>query len=828
MKPILTLHLNNYQRSRLALACIAALIATWMNAEASAQTYEATILNKEGIFSPASTIHDFDKDGDLDVVILNRTSGSVAVGEWLENDGAGKFLRREIFQGLVVPADFDAGDMDQDGDIDYVIADKSELVWFERQDNGAFLKHSIEDSIEITQAAVGDMNGDGDLDIISVGSSSREVKLYDNDGFQNFAGAVINITPATSIAVETEDLDGDADLDVVIGGAKPRVLFNNGLAVFDSTLGLFETLVFPGGNLAISDLNNDGKKDILMIGAGLRFYDANKGFQATIIDQDGTDFGGDIIVADFDGNGLKDIVRQHLNNDYLAILYQDANLVFRKVFLDRAWQTSAASKMSSGDLDGDGDLDLVFPENSSVDKDLAWFENIGGALYRHSFYGILREAQIPKIGDLDGDGDLDIALTATEDRNLIWHENRGGEGYVEWIVRDGMNAPYDLELADINGDGRLDIVATDRDENSLYWYRNDLPRWEQFLVSDSLNEPLGCAVGDLNSDAKMDILASSSSDSTVLIYVNDGAGNFSGRILDHALPNPREIETADLDKDGDFDVVAVSSAKEASVVVYMNNDNLSFTKRILFSEAHGYDLEIGDWNGDGMPDLVASFFVVSGGSNLDVALFRNDGVGGFSFSPLLERSEFSLAIKLADVDNDGDLDLLYARPSSRGQIFLNDNGRLGTAIVLTEPGTDNITGFDAGDLNHDGVLDIVSAQPQKGNLVLYTGSLPSGIEETHDAVNPSGFFLSQNFPNPFNPRTIIQYRLSAPTHVELKIYNHAGQEIETLIDQVQGKGEYKIAWSGANSEGEQVASGVYLYRLQAGSFVRIRKMILLR
>ncbi len=89
---------------------------------------------------------------------------------------------------------------------------------------------------------------------------------------------------------------------------------------------------------------------------------------------------------------------------------------------------------------------------------------------------------------------------------------------------------------------------------------------------------------------------------------------------------------------------------------------------------------------------------------------------------------------------------------------------------------------------------------------------------------PSGFVLSQNFPNPFNPTTRIPYSLSDKERVTLKVYDTAGREISTLVDRVEPAGEYA-----AEFDASRLASGVYLYRLQIGNrVVDTKKAVLLR
>jgi len=93
-------------------------------------------------------------------------------------------------------------------------------------------------------------------------------------------------------------------------------------------------------------------------------------------------------------------------------------------------------------------------------------------------------------------------------------------------------------------------------------------------------------------------------------------------------------------------------------------------------------------------------------------------------------------------------------------------------------------------------------------------------------VQPLQFQLEQNHPNPFNPATTIHYTLSEATHVRLTIYNVLGQPVRELINSGRGAGVYSVNWDGRDSFGKEVTSGVYLYRLKAGSNVSVRKMIL--
>jgi hypothetical protein len=93
---------------------------------------------------------------------------------------------------------------------------------------------------------------------------------------------------------------------------------------------------------------------------------------------------------------------------------------------------------------------------------------------------------------------------------------------------------------------------------------------------------------------------------------------------------------------------------------------------------------------------------------------------------------------------------------------------------------------------------------------------------------PKAFVLKQNFPNPFNPTTVIQYALPEASNVRLEIYNTLGQVVRTLVAEEQEAGAYRITWDSRNEYGQEMATGVYIYRLVAGEFDTTKRMLLIK
>ena len=104
----------------------------------------------------------------------------------------------------------------------------------------------------------------------------------------------------------------------------------------------------------------------------------------------------------------------------------------------------------------------------------------------------------------------------------------------------------------------------------------------------------------------------------------------------------------------------------------------------------------------------------------------------------------------------------------------------------------------------------------------------TGIDDNSGERVVLDFALNANYPNPFNPSTVISYQLPKTSHVELSIYNRLGTKVSTIVQQSQPAGAHKIEWNGRDSNGRQLVSGVYFYRLTAGTFTQVRKMLLMK
>ncbi len=202
-----------------------------------------------------------------------------------------------------------------------------------------------------------------------------------------------------------------------------------------------------------------------------------------------------------------------------------------------------------------------------------------------------------------------------------------------------------------------------------------------------------------------------------------------------------------------------------------------------------------------------------------------------TFSPMESQQAPTFDLVVADFDFGGS-SLGFQQVLQSFNIYrsTSPNAR-NTGTIRANVGA-NTTTFTDSDLPAGTFFYQVTAVYDQGESIPSNEAslLVTSVESTPGNI-PDGFGLSQNYPNPFNPETNISYTIpqgNAPTQVTLAIYDLSGKKIHTLVNERQASGSYQIRWDGRNDAGHTVASGLYVYRLQAGEFGESRKMVLLK
>ncbi len=430
------------------------------------------------------------------------------------------------------------------------------------------------------------------------------------------------------------------------------------------------------------------------------------------------------------------------------------------------------------DINGDGHREIVANVNNtsiicvSHTGELLWSAPSGGVLVGN-----------PIIANVNGSGSPEI---------IAFTQNR----YIVVLTSTGTNYPnFPLQIegamlaggavADLDLDGNLEIVVATL-TGKLHAIKStdgqSMPNFPYNLGSASRNHP---TIANLDGDPNPEILIPTYSDCQLFAINHDGSQLFQKNIG--------------------------AQVKSGAVVADVNNDN---AVEIILVTYPGdlYVMNAGGVNLGGFP--------VSVGQNVEstpvVARFDGSGLSGIIFgdtngflhsyrSDLTESPNFPIPLSgnlkvsaaVSDLEGDGDLDILL--PNDAG-FFLVD---------IKRPTIEYEWPFFMYNLS------------RSGNLYQTT---PVTDSEVHVMTDNLGV----NHPNPFRDATVISFALKQPAPVSLAIYNLKGQKVRTLVSGKKDAGRQEVSWDGRDENAEPVASGVYLYRMQAGSYSATRKLMLMK
>ena len=307
------------------------------------------------------------------------------------------------------------------------------------------------------------------------------------------------------------------------------------------------------------------------------------------------------------------------------------------------------------------------------------------------------------------------------------------------------------------------------------------------------------------------------------------------------------FKVADMNGDGFDDVVATRSVIGPLFVngpalpplILLNDKSGSFldgTSQLIAAPIPKYfvvrDIIIEDFNGDGQPDIFFSNHgyeeIAPGNTGFDcekngLLLSGADGkLHDVSATHLPGLTDFSHGSSAADIDGDGDIDVLSASTTDNKIAWYENDGSQSFTPHTITTSADGAASVYAVDIDGDGDMDVLSASQLDDKIAWYENLSPVGIGSISNEI-PIKFRLSQNYPNPFNPSTSIQYAVSSRQFVSLKVYDVLGNEVATLVNEEKPAGSYKVEFDGTD-----LTSGIYFYKLQARIFAETKKMILLK
>lgn len=591
--------------------------------------------------------------------------------------------------------------------------------------------------------------------------------------------------------------------------------------------------------------------------------------------------------ADYDGDGDLDmavlgyyVVYNQSVEDRLVLLRNDGpagqgEWEFSYINVPLGTLTAGASDLAWGDVDGDGDQDLAV----GTDGETVLFRNDVGILVQTNtvlpgYWEDNDQADFDlrsiTWADFDNDGDVDLLVPSVFDFDTFSYRtalmrNDGSNGSGGWIFTevDSVFAPTlhaQSAWADYDGDQDLDLllvnIAPLTNDGFIRRYRNDGNG--VFVGEDILGaltvEHGEVQWGDYDADGDLDILVaghikeiSGTYTQALRIYRNTN-GSYDSLEVIPCIPCDGWLELtaatwADYDSDGDMDILLAGTYNSGSQIdgratIYINrggvfSDSGSVLPAPRASGSRGGTFSWFDIDGEGDLDyFIAGQYFVPGGNGLVEAqmhVYRNDARAEnrppTSASGLNATREDSTTVILswtpATDDHTPAAALTY-------DLHLFRNGvPVTTPRRAPEPGNVSavhrwlLTGLREG--RYDWTLRAVDAAYSGGPAV--AGAFTIGNPTAVGPVDllPRQFSLKSNYPNPFNPTTTIRYDLPIDAWVKLKIYSILGQEVATLVDGEEKAGQKSAQWNASN-----VPSGTYFYRLQAGPFSAVRKMLVVK
>ena len=372
--------------------------------------------------------------------------------------------------------------------------------------------------------------------------------------------------------------------------------------------------------------------------------------------------------------------------------------------------------LESADIDSDGDADLLAASRTSVQ--LTWYDNDGsGGFTQNAVATNSSGANTAHAVDMDLDGDQDIVVSSLFDDKVAWLENDGSQGFTERIITTSLDGAFDAAVADYDGDGDLDVVATastgfngSPDYRSIAFFENDGSfNFTKSIFNNTQSQPGYVVAADVDQDGDTDVVSSAFGFGDLRWYENDGAGNFTDHILAGA-GNVSGLVVEDIDQDGDVDFV---TSQSSSITFWENDGSQGFSTSTLASGLGGItSVTTGDMNGDSQTDLLYTAPFIK-----EMGWFENDGSQNFTKQVVATTADVDGPARAIafDADGDGDQDIAWSDFSEdSGLVAWNES--LGVVPVAN----DAVFNVDENSAATSSVGTVTATNPDPGETLTYT------------------------------------------------------------------------------------------------------------
>ncbi len=602
-----------------------------------------------------------------------------------------------------------------------------------------------------------------------------------------------NVCPiANPQAVATGDFNGDGNLDLAVAnstGNTVSVLLGNGAGGFtfaaDYAVGSTPKGIAVGqtrGSGQPYDLivtNSLGNTVSILLGNG------DGSFQAQTLYNTGTKPMG-VAVGNFSTSGNLDLVVTNSDDNTVGVLLGNGDGTFQTMVTYRSGFNPTS--VAVGDFTGSGVLDLAVANNNTNNVLSILMGNGDGTFQGQTQVATGNTPIWVALGDFNGDGYLDIAVADEEGNTVSILLGKGNGGFQTHVDYPTALFPTAVAVADFDGNGTLDLAVSSGNGNtvSVLWGNGD----GTFSAQDNLGTgdiPYSVITGDFNNDGKTDLVVANSGGNSLSVILNDGGQAFQAR-EDYPAggTEPYSIVAADLNGNGILDLaVAISNCPvfpncgPGGVAIMVGNGDGTFqTPTSLLSTGTNTDpdsLAVGDFNGDGIPDLAVANYATG-----TVSVLLGNGGTPPTFQGHIDSPVGSepAALAVGDFNGDGKLDLAVANFHDNTVSVLLGNGNGTFTAAPSSPYTvgHGPVSIAVGDFTGSGILDLVVINETDNNATVLLG-------------NGTGSFPNQsNYPIVAggNPLSVAVGDFTGSGVLDLAVADYQKQEVSILLGNGSG------------------------------------------
>jgi hypothetical protein len=346
--------------------------------------------------------------------------------------------------------------------------------------------------------------------------------------------------------------------------------------------------------------------------------------------------------------------------------------------------------------------------------------------------------------DMNNDGRPDIIATAINANQVVWFENDGNNppGWTPHIVTDSLNGACSAWPYDLDADGDPDLVAVSWFGGEVVWFENlggSPPQWNEHPVDSSFLQAHEITVADLDRDGDPDLVAAAAQSAQIAWWENQGGTPiaWTKHLIRRFFYGARSVCVQDINADNEADVLSTAAVSQ-EVTVWFGSQDSTWIQQVVDNQLNGaHQAKFFDLDGDGDQDIVAAGYNAN-----QVVWYRNDGGDPIAWTKYVIDAAFTtaLCVTAADFDQDGFLDVAATATGSSDVAWYRNTDGTGLVWVkeLVDGSFNGAWPILAADVDDDGDADILSGA---SNTVLLSwwqnGTLGAGEEQNQRYVPPA-------------------------------------------------------------------------------------------